>query len=144
MSEFQSVARVGAVPEGEGRAFTVDGRVVGVFLIDGEYFAINDLCPHMGASLASGHVEDHAVTCPWHAWRFSVKDGTWLDNPRGLGTDSWPVRVEGDLIQVAVPPRDSALASPEAGTAPPPPSSGLENTEGKSEGSCGSICGGSA
>mgnify|MGYP001950381506 CR=1 FL=1 len=43
MSEFKTVAKAGAVPEGEGRTFTVDGRVVGVFLIDGEYFAINDL-----------------------------------------------------------------------------------------------------
>ena len=79
MSEFKTVAKVGAIPEGEGRTFTVDGRVVGVFLIDGEYFAINDLCPHMGASLASGHVEDHAVTCPWHAWRFDLTTGscTW-------------------------------------------------------------------
>lgn len=116
MSDYKTVAKVGAVPEGEGRAFTVDGRVVGVFLIDGEYFAINDLCPHMGASLSSGHVEEHAVTCPWHAWRFSVKDGTWLDNPRGIGTDSWPVRLEGDSIQVAVPPRDSGDAS---GSVPP-------------------------
>lgn len=106
MPEFTTVAKVGAVPEGEGRTFTVDGRMVGVFLIDGEYFAINDLCPHMGASLASGHVENHSVTCPWHAWRFSVKDGTWLDNPK-VKTDSWPVQVDGDSIQVAVPPRDS-------------------------------------
>ena len=51
MSEFTTVAKVGAVPDGEGRAFTIDGRVVGVFLIDGEYFAINDLCPHMGAPI---------------------------------------------------------------------------------------------
>lgn len=108
MSEFKTVAKVGAIPEGEGRTFTVDGRVVGVFLIDGEYFAINDLCPHMGASLASGHVEDHAVTCPWHAWRYSVRDGTWLDNPLGLGTDSWPARLDGDSIQVAIPARDPA------------------------------------
>ena len=108
MSEFKTVAKVGAIPKGEGRTFTVDGRVVGVFLIDGEYFAINDLCPHMGASLARGHVEDHAVTCPWHAWRYSVRDGTWLDNPRGLGTDSWPARLDGDSIQVAIPARDPA------------------------------------
>jgi len=111
MSEFKSVAKVGAVPDGEGRAFTVDGRVVGIFLIDGEYFAINDLCPHMGASLASGRIDGHAVWCPWHAWRFSVKDGTWLDNPQ-VKTDSWPVRVAGDAIQVKVTPLETTADHP--------------------------------
>ena len=134
MSEFFKVAKEGAVPEGEGRAFAVEGRMVGVYLLDGEYFAMNDFCPHMGASLASGYVEDHAVSCPWHAWRFSVKDGTWLDNPRGVKTDSWPVRLEGDSIQVAVPPKDppsestssgQAQSNPaQSGSAPPDCSSG--------------------
>jgi nitrite reductase (NADH) small subunit/3-phenylpropionate/trans-cinnamate dioxygenase ferredoxin subunit len=133
MSEFTKVAKVGAVPDGEGRAFTVDGRVVGIFLIDGEYFAINDLCPHMGASLASGHVEDHAVTCPWHAWRFSVKDGTWLDNPSGVKTDSWSVRLEEDSIQVAVPPKDPP---PECGSSDP-------GQAGSPPADCGSGCGAS-
>ena len=101
MSEYRTIAKVGAVPEGEGRAFTIDGRIVAVFLIDGEYFAINDLCPHMGTSLSSGYVEDHAVTCPWHAWRFSVQDGTWVDNPK-VKTECYPVRVDGNNIQVVV------------------------------------------
>ena len=51
MSEFQKVARVGDIPEGEGRAFPVDGTMVAVFNTGGEYTAINDTCPHMGASL---------------------------------------------------------------------------------------------
>ena len=104
MAEFQTVARVGDIPEGEGRAYRVEGRMVAVFLVNGEYTAINDFCPHMGASLATGYVEGGAVTCPWHAWRFSVKDGTWLDNPRSkLKTDTYPVRVEGQEIQVQIP-----------------------------------------
>ena len=78
MSEFQTVAKVGEIPEGQGRSFAVNGTMVGVFLSQGRYLAINDFCPHMGASLAEGHVEDDAVMCPWHAWRFSLKDGTWL------------------------------------------------------------------
>jgi nitrite reductase (NADH) small subunit len=102
MSNFFKVATEGAVPEGEGRSFAVEGRMVGIYLLDGEYFAMNDFCPHMGASLASGYVEDHAVSCPWHAWRFSVKDGTWLDNPK-IKTDCYPVRVEAGIIEVQIP-----------------------------------------
>jgi len=104
MSEFQTVARVGEIPEGEGRAFRVASRMIAVFFIDGKYTAINDTCPHMGASLATGHVEEGAVLCPWHAWRFCVKEGVWLDNPRSsLRQETYEVRLEGDEIQVRIP-----------------------------------------
>jgi nitrite reductase (NADH) small subunit len=104
MSEFQTVAKVGQIPEGEGRAFNVSGRMIAVFLQRGEYFAINDTCPHMGASLAEGYVEGDAVICPWHAWRFCIRDGLWLDNPKSkLCNETYPVRVEGESIQVQTP-----------------------------------------
>ena len=104
MSEFISVAKVGDIPEGEGRSFPVNGRMVAVFNSGGEHRAINDTCPHMGASLADGYLEGEAVTCPWHAWRYSIEDGTWLDNPDPkLATDCFTVRIEGDDIQVQVP-----------------------------------------
>lgn len=99
MTEFKTVARVGDIPEGEGRAFEVHGRMVAVFCIQGQYQAIDDFCPHMGASLAAGAVEGDVVSCPWHAWRFSVCDGTWRDNPK-IKIDAFAVRVEGEEIQV--------------------------------------------
>ncbi len=99
MSEFVTVAQVGTIPEGEGKTFNVGGRLVAVFCDEGEYFAIDDVCPHMGASLGAGAVEDGDVTCPWHAWRFRICDGTWQDNPK-IKIDSFEVRVDGDDIQV--------------------------------------------
>ncbi len=105
MSDFVTVAKVGDIPEGEGRAYPVNGRMVAVFNRGSEYCAIDDFCPHMGASLAGGWVEGNVVTCPWHAWRFNVCDGTWCDNPR-IKIDSFEVRVEGDEIQVRVPVRE--------------------------------------
>lgn len=109
MSGFQTVAKTGDIPEGQGRCFPVNGTMVGVFLHQGEYFAINDFCPHMGASLSDGPVaEDGSVMCSWHAWCFSVKDGTWLDNRKsGIKTATYPVRLEGEEIQVDVPLPDA-------------------------------------
>lgn len=101
--EFQTVAKVGSIPEGEGRAFPVNGQLIAVFLQDGEYFAINDACPHMGASLSAGYLDGTEVICPWHAWRFCVTDGLWLDNPKSkVRTESFEVRLVGDEIQVAL------------------------------------------
>jgi len=99
-AEFTTVAKVGAIPEGEGASFQVGNRLVAVFNYQGSYMAIDDLCPHMGASLGSGYLdEEGTVTCPWHAWRFRVCDGKWADNPR-LAVDTFEVRVQGDEIQV--------------------------------------------
>ncbi len=105
-AQFVTVAKAGSIPAGEGRAFPVNGTMVAVFFVDGEYSAINDFCPHMGASLAEGHVEDGAVLCPWHAWAFDIKDGHWCDaddkdNP--IRCAAYEVRVEGEDIQVSVP-----------------------------------------
>jgi nitrite reductase (NADH) small subunit/3-phenylpropionate/trans-cinnamate dioxygenase ferredoxin subunit len=99
-SDFVTVARVGAIPEGEGRSFQVGDRLIAVFLHGGRYFAIDDLCPHMGASLGAGYLdEEGVVTCPWHAWHFCVRNGQWADNPR-LAIDTFEVRVVGGEIRV--------------------------------------------
>jgi len=99
MSEFVTVAQLGTISEGEGKTFNLGGRLVAVFCDGGEYFAIDDVCPHMGASLGAGAVEEGVVTCPWHAWRFRICDGTWQDSPK-TKIDSFEVRVAGDEIQV--------------------------------------------
>ena len=99
---YTVVARVGEIPTGEGRTYEVAGRLVAVFF-DGEgYHAIDDLCPHMGASLGSGPFVEGVVTCPWHAWRFRTCDGAWCDG-QSLRVDVFPVRVVADMVEVAVP-----------------------------------------
>jgi len=105
MADFQTVCRVGDVPEGEGKTVQAGGKLVGVFRCQGQWFAIDDVCPHMGASLSGGYVANGTVTCPWHAWRFRLADGAWADNPR-IKIGSYPVQVVGDEVQVDmdVPP----------------------------------------
>lgn len=105
MPEFVTVARVGDIPPDQGASFEVAGRMIAIFHCNGGYYAIDDTCPHMGASLGAGDVSNGIVTCPWHAWRFRVADGTWCDNPR-VKIDRFEVRVVGDEIQVCVPPRE--------------------------------------
>jgi nitrite reductase (NADH) small subunit len=98
---YHTVARVGAIVEGRGQSFEVAGRVIAVFLDGGEYYAIDDACPHKGAPLCDGIVFDRSVTCTWHGWRFSLVDGRRFESPR-TRVDTYPVRVVGDEIQVAV------------------------------------------
>lgn len=115
-AEYVTVAKVGAIPQGKGETFTVGQRLVAVFNQDGAYYAIDDLCPHMGASLGAGELYEGTVVCPWHAWRFRVCDGVWADNPR-IKIDRFDVRVCGDEIQVCTTPQADAPPAPPVGDA---------------------------
>lgn len=117
-----TVAEVDEIPDGEGRAFEVGEAVVAVFNDGGTFRAIDDMCPHMGASLATGHLEDGVVACPWHAWRFDTRDGSWCDNRR-LKVDVYQIRVVGKEVQVAVPTKpetsNDGIAKNETGDGSP-------------------------
>jgi nitrite reductase (NADH) small subunit/3-phenylpropionate/trans-cinnamate dioxygenase ferredoxin subunit len=101
MSDFRTVCRADEIVEGEGRTVSVGNKLIAVFRVNGAYFAIDDVCPHMGASLSGGYLEEGIVTCPWHAWRFRLADGAWADNPR-IKIGCYAVRVVENEIQVQV------------------------------------------
>ena len=107
MPQFVTVARVGEITEGEGKTVTAGDRLVAIFLCEGRYLAIDDHCPHQGASLGAGCLESGTVVCPWHGWRFRLADGKWADNPR-LGVDTFETRVIGEEVQVLVSDPDNS------------------------------------
>ena len=84
--------------------FVVSDEMVGVFNLNGEFFALDNQCPHAGASLAHGEIEGDTVSCRIHYWRFSIRDGKYLDNgPPGKDARTIPVRVVGNQVQVKLP-----------------------------------------
>ena len=102
MPQRVTVAKATDIPEGASVVVNVFKKDVAIFRVGGVLHAIDDMCPHMGASLAGGYVEDGIVTCPWHAWRFRLCDGAWADNPR-IKIGCYAVRVEDGSIQVELP-----------------------------------------
>jgi len=101
MSEFITIARVGDVAEGCGETFRIGDRTVALFLVDGKYYALDDRCPHMGASLGVGNVLDGHVRCDRHLWTFRLADGACPDVP-DLKAETFKVRVVGEEVQVRV------------------------------------------
>ena len=99
MADFQTVCLARELPEGESVTIKVGGRLIALFHQQGQFYALDDICPHMGASLGGGYVENGVVTCPWHAWRFRLADGAWADNPR-IKIGCYAVRVVGEQVQV--------------------------------------------
>ncbi|MCA9150635.1 MAG: Rieske 2Fe-2S domain-containing protein [Planctomycetales bacterium] len=63
------------IPLDRGLEVIVAGRVVALFRVDGEVFALDGVCPHQGGALGKGQVCNGIVTCPWHGWQFDVKSG---------------------------------------------------------------------
>jgi nitrite reductase (NADH) small subunit len=102
MSLMISVGKSAEIPPGTSKVVTANRKDIAVFNDGGQFFAIDDCCPHAGASLAGGYVEEGTVTCPWHAWRFRLNDGAWADNPR-VKTGCYSVKVVGDEIFIEVP-----------------------------------------
>ncbi|MDB5308706.1 MAG: hcaC [Gemmataceae bacterium] len=102
MGQRVTVGKMSEIPEGGSVLVEVNGKDVAVFRVNGQLHAIDDMCPHMGASLSGGFVEDGVVTCPWHYWRFRLADGAWADNPK-IKTGCYTLHVEGDEVQLEVP-----------------------------------------
>ena len=102
MTEEYPVAKTNEIPAGQGCLFEVNERMIAIFNDNGEFKAIDDTCPHAGASLSEGWLDSGCVTCPWHAWQFKLDDGTYTQNPK-LAIEVFPVRVEGDQIFVTIP-----------------------------------------
>ncbi len=100
MSEWITVATVDELAPGTSKVADVDGTVVAVFNINGEYFAIEDVCTHDGGELASGVLEGDQVVCPRHGARFCVRTGDALSAPAYEPTAKFPVRIENGVVQV--------------------------------------------
>ena len=73
---------------------------IAVFNIDGELYAIEDVCTHDGGELAGGPVEGFAVECPRHGAKFDVTTGAVVAMPATAPVPTYEVRVEGDEIRI--------------------------------------------
>ncbi len=104
MDGFLAVAKVGEIPECQSKTVVVGDRRVSVFCWEGDYYALNDVCPHMGAPLGTGDVADGTVICDRHLWAFRLDDGTCPDSSR-LRAETFEVRIAGGEVWVRVPER---------------------------------------
>jgi 3-phenylpropionate/trans-cinnamate dioxygenase ferredoxin subunit len=81
MSELIRVADPADIPPGGKLLSEVDGREIAVFNVDGEFYAIDDVCTHDGGPLAEGELDGCEIECPRHGARFDVRTGKALCLP---------------------------------------------------------------
>lgn len=75
-----------------------DGNELAVYNVGGEFYAIDNFCPHRGAPLSEGALCGHIVECGWHGWQFDVRNGECLTVRDRIRI--YQVIVEDQLIKV--------------------------------------------
>jgi len=102
MTTWQRVASVADIPSERVAVFQVGDHDVAVCNVNGEFFAIDDLCTHDGGALDQGELEGDEIECPRHGARFDVRTGAAVQLPAFAAVETHAVRVEGDALQVGV------------------------------------------
>jgi nitrite reductase/ring-hydroxylating ferredoxin subunit len=100
-------SRVGTIDELQAKGCLtgkVGSQPVCVFWSDGQAFAVDDRCPHMGFPLHRGSVENGLLTCHWHHARFDLASGGTLD-PFADDVSAHGVEFEGSDVIVVLRPR---------------------------------------
>ena len=100
MPQWFEAGRVGDLANHEWTVLAVNGTDVAIFNLDGEYFAIEDVCSHYGSPLSTGWLEGDHIVCPRHLAEFCVRTGEVRNAPAHEPVHSFPVRVRCGIIEV--------------------------------------------
>lgn len=98
MGELVDVAGIDELGDGKMKGLTVNGKHILLARIDGTYYAVEDVCPHLKGRLSEGTLEGYTVTCPRHGSQFDVRTG---DNTRWLKGSG----VAANIAKVIKPPQ---------------------------------------
>jgi 3-phenylpropionate/trans-cinnamate dioxygenase ferredoxin subunit len=102
MVDFVKVAETEELSPGEKMVIEIDGQFIALFNVNGNYYAIDDVCTHDGGPLAEGELEGYEIICPRHGARFDVRSGAALAMPAFEPVSSYQVKVEGKDILIAL------------------------------------------
>ena len=100
MSNWTTLFAANELNNGERRVVDFDDTELVIFNIDGEFYALEDICSHDGGEIASGDCENGEIICPRHGARFCIKTGQVKSPPAYEAIESFIVRVENGQIQI--------------------------------------------
>jgi nitrite reductase/ring-hydroxylating ferredoxin subunit len=98
----------GKLPQAGGRAlFEFENKSLALFNVEGDVFAIDDSCPHQGASLCGGRLDGKVIQCCAHGLRFDLRSG-YLLNSTALKVNNYPVEVIDGQAFIVIASEESA------------------------------------
>jgi 3-phenylpropionate/trans-cinnamate dioxygenase ferredoxin subunit len=99
MADWVEVIASDALMNGEKICVESEGTAIAVFKIDGQFYAIEDVCTHDGAEIASGEIDGCEIICPRHGARFCLKTGAVKAAPAYEALACFPIRIaEGKVF----------------------------------------------
>ncbi len=101
MLKYVRVVKEEDLPMGKSIIICAKNDEIALFNYKGKYFAVANKCPHKGAPLGEGRIEESILICPNHEWRFDVETGVSMQNPL-LKTKVYPVKVAKGSIWVGL------------------------------------------
>jgi nitrite reductase/ring-hydroxylating ferredoxin subunit len=105
--DFVPLARASDIPAGTGRSYALGRYEVALFNVGGEFYALENSCPHQGGPIADGWLEGPHVTCPWHGWCFDVRSGK-MTLGEFARVSRFEVRRQGEELFVSTEPVEQA------------------------------------
>ncbi len=99
---WHRIAAVEQCPSGACLEAVAGNHVVALFNVDGQFYALDGVCPHQGGPLGQGTLEGCIVTCPWHGWQFDVRIGGHQLN-RNLTQPRFETKIEDGAVWVQTP-----------------------------------------
>lgn len=102
MNILHDIAPLDQLPEDEGFLFRSGPHQVAIFRQGDEVYAIDNVCPHAGASLAQGYTEGQTVACPWHCWEFDLTTGKCI-TVEGMDLDTFEISIVNGMVKIELP-----------------------------------------
>ncbi len=102
MGKFVKAAKTTEIPERTAKFLEIEDKRIALFNLDGEFYALDDTCPHAEGPLSEGSIEGEDVECPWHGSRFNIKTGAVTEPPALDNVTRYNVRVTGEDIEIEV------------------------------------------
>jgi glycine betaine catabolism B len=84
------------------KAVDVNGERICVANVEGKYYAIGNVCTHMGGPLAEGKLEGFEVECPWHGSKFDIRTGKVVKPPAMREEPTYEVKVEDNSVLIKI------------------------------------------
>ena len=105
MSEvtFHKVATTSDLDEDEAMQVVVEGKELALINLDGELFALDDICTHAYASMSDGYIEGNCIECPLHGAQFDIRTGKAETPPATEDLVSYKVKVEDGDVFIGLP-----------------------------------------
>lgn len=102
MAKFIEVAQVNEVPDQSAKCVEVEGRSIALFNLEGEFYALDNTCPHSGGALCEGDIVNGEIECPLHNSTFDIKTGEVIVGPADEDVLSYPVRIVEEAVEVEI------------------------------------------